>query len=344
MDHVLMRWSGWNVDEQRFDPAASLDEKLRVALQCAVLAPSSHNTQPWRFIVDGDAVIVCADRTRALPVVDPFDRELIISCGAALFNLRVALSRFDLACAITVFPSNADPDVVAHLRIVANGHRDASLAALFPAIGTRVTTREAFTNRPIADTTRRALIDAGVAEGALIAWVDFSAQRERIAALIADADRQQFADPRFRRELASWLHPRRRHDGMPAYAASLPVLLDFATPLLAQAIRTFDLGGGMAAAHHRLVEGSPLFVGIATERDDREAWLAAGAALERLLLTAAGAGLSASYLNQPIEVETLRERLRPLFGIDAEPQLLLRVGRGPAVPHSPRRPLADVVS
>jgi len=75
-----------------------------------VLAPSNHNAQPWRFVVDGTSVLLCADRTRALAVVDPFDRRLIIACGAALFNLRVAIQHFGLRYTITLFPDRFDPD------------------------------------------------------------------------------------------------------------------------------------------------------------------------------------------------------------------------------------------
>jgi hypothetical protein len=63
-----------------------------------------------------------------------------------------------------------------------------------------------------------------------------------------------------------------------------------------------------------------------------------------MLLSAAAEGMTASYLNQPIEVASLRERLRAALDLDAVPQLLIRVGRGRAAPHSPRRPIAEVES
>ncbi|WP_243751313.1 nitroreductase [Paraburkholderia sp. BL10I2N1] len=309
-----------------------------------MLAPSSHNTQPWHFIVDGDAITLCADRLRALSVVDPFDRELIISCGAALFNLRAALSHLGLAYAITLFPSSADPDVLAHLKIVPDGHCDATLAPLFEAIARRVTNRAAFSSEPVSPDVQQRLREAGMAEGADVICIDAVGERERIAELIAEADLVQFHDPRFRRELASWIHSSRREDGMPALSAGLHVLQDVAAPLVALAIRTFDLGDGMAATHRSLVTGSPLFLCLATGVDDAPAWLAVGQALERVLLTAVIEGLSASYLNQPIEVDTLRDRLLATPGLDTMPQLLLRIGRGTPVEHSPRRPLATVMS
>lgn len=342
MDHATQP-SAWEVDDRLFDPATPLDQQLRFALQYAVLAPSNHNTQPWQFIVDGDTVQVCADRLRALAVVDPFDRELLISCGAALFNLRVALCRFGLAYAITLFPSESDPDIVAIVRVSREGHCDAQLTGLFDALTARVTTRAPFVDEPVPASLQQKLIDACDAEGTIASCVDGRAERQAIADLIAEADQTQFADPRFRRELASWIHPLRRDDGMPAYGAAVGGLLDFASPLVTSVVRVFDVGAGAPATHQRLVEGSPLLVGIATHRDDQEAWLAAGQALERMLVVAASEGLTASYLNQPIEVSTLRDQLRKLLHIEAMPQLLLRVGRGPRVSHAPRRPLSAVV-
>uniref|UniRef100_E1T5I6 Nitroreductase domain-containing protein n=1 Tax=Burkholderia sp. (strain CCGE1003) TaxID=640512 RepID=E1T5I6_BURSG len=341
----LQQSAAWAVDEQELASTASTQDKLRFALRYAVLAPSNHNTQPWHFIVDGDSATLCADRLRALPVVDPFDRELMISCGAALLNLRVALSHFGLAYAITLLPSRVDPDVLAQLRIVPDGHCDTALATLFPAICERVTTREIFRDEPLPMGVLQQLVDAAEAEGADAVCISSATMREKVAELVAEADRMQFDDPRFRRELASWIHPRRRDDGMPALSPRMTALLDLAAPLLASVVRTFDLGGGLAAAHHALAEGSPLLVCLATPTDDAPAWLAAGQALERLLLVAANAGVTASYLNQPIEVTSLRERLRTLLVMDSIPQLMLRVGRGErTAAHSPRRPLAAVVS
>ena len=83
---------------------------LDALVQAAALAPSSHNTQPWRFRLDGRTVDVLADRTRALPINDPHDRELTISCGCALFNLRVAAAAVGLEARVDVLPDAADDD------------------------------------------------------------------------------------------------------------------------------------------------------------------------------------------------------------------------------------------
>jgi hypothetical protein len=293
--------------------------------------------------MNGDELLVCADRTRSLPNIDPFDRELIISCGAALLNLRVSFAYFGMPVEITTFPQSSDPDVVARIEFPASGPVLKDLADLFEAITKRATNRGPFIDEDVPAAIVARLKSAAASEGVDARFVQASVQRQRIAALIAEADRCQFDDPRFRRELASWIHPSRSKDGMPAASQGLRTLTDAATPIVAMAIRTFDLGNGVAAAHQELARGSPLLVVLSTPMDNNEGWLSTGFGLQRLLLVAADAGYAMSYLNQPIEVPDLRTELAQELLIDGYPQLLLRAGRGQPVSHSPRRAISDVL-
>jgi len=335
--------NAWSVDPSGFPATGTTADKARFAVRYAILAPSSHNTQPWRFVIIGSELLVCADRTRSLPNIDPFDRELIISCGAALFNLRVTLAYFNVPVEITTFPHSVEPDVVARITFPASGPMLKDLTDLFDAITKRATNRGPFIEEEVPDAVIERLRSAAEWEGVDIGFAWTMNERERVAALIAQADRRQFDDPRFRRELASWIHTSRSNDGMPASSQGFDTLIDVATPIAAMAIRTFDLGNGVAAAHKQLARGSPLLVALSTAMDNNEAWLAAGQALQRMLLVATMANYATSYLNQPIEVSELRASLAAEMRTAPYPQLLLRVGRGSTVPHSPRRPIADVL-
>jgi nitroreductase len=335
--------AAWNVKASEFPATGTTLEKARFAVRYAILAPSSHNTQPWHFVVNGGELSICADRTRSLPNIDPFDRELIMSCGAALFNLRVALAHYNVPVAIATFPYSAEPDVVARVTFPDSGPALKDLSALFDAITKRATNRGPFFAEDVPDAFVERLRLAAEAEGVNVAIVRGPIARARVAALIAEADQRQFDDPRFRREIASWIHSSRSSDGMPALSQGLPALTDFTTKIAAMTIRTFDVGNGVAAAHEQLARGSPLLVALSTPMDNNEAWLTAGQGLQRLLLVATKDGYSASYLNQAIEVSELRGRLASELQMTGYPQLLLRVGRGSAVPHSPRRPIADVL-
>jgi hypothetical protein len=332
----------WHIPAEDFPAGGDPPERLAFLLRYAVLAPSGHTTQPWLFSIDGDTVDLFADRAKALPVVDPEDRELTISCGAALLNLRVALRRFGYrADAYELLPDPADPDLLARVRLVDGEPLTPAEQALFEAIPERRTTRAALEARAVPVDVQRELVDDAAREGA---WLDLLPDESRppIGALIAEADRIQMGDKRFRRELAAWIHPNgsgaRR--GLRGYGFGFGDLMSHAGPLV---IRTFDLSKGQAAKDRELAESSLLGV-LGTRGDSPREWLAAGQAMERVLLRACASGLTASYLNQPAEVEALRPRLAEAIARPSEhPQLVLRFGYGPDVAHAPREPVEQVM-
>jgi hypothetical protein len=169
-------------------------------------------------MIAGSELLLCADRLRSLPIIDPFDRELVISCGAALFNLRVVFSHFRIPVEISTFPQPSDPDVLARLTFPRSSLVLADVGQLFQAIPDRVTNRQSFAEEALPEALIEDMRSAATMEGTEINMVPSSAQRERIASLVTEADLHQFKDPHFRRELANWIHPSRAFDGMPAYS------------------------------------------------------------------------------------------------------------------------------
>ncbi|MGE5130974.1 MAG: Acg family FMN-binding oxidoreductase [Sphingomonadaceae bacterium] len=309
-------------------------ETVRSLVQRAILAPSSHNTQPWRFRATETTIDLLADWTRALPVNDPFDRELVISCGGALMTLRIAVAASGLGARVQVLPDAGDGDCLARVEVTAEPP-DAELEALGPFIEQRRTYRKAFGAQAVAADAMASVTAAAAAEGASLLTLD-DAQRQLAGSLVAEGDRAQWSDPRWRRELAMWMHRRRDGDGL-----SVPAL---AAPIAQAVVRTFDMGNGVAAKDHQLLLGSPWLAVLTTSEDDTAAWLLAGQALQRAMLVGCLHGLQASYLNQPIEVAPLRERLRSALGTPAYPQLLIRWGHPTdAAPAAPRRPVDAVI-
>ncbi len=328
------------IDE--FPLAGTPAAKLRAVLKYAVLAPSGHNTQPWLFRICEDAIVLYADLSRALPVVDPNDRELIMSCGAALFYLRAAIRHFGYEEEVETFPVCSFPELVAKIRLGSERLATAEDHALFAAIPHRRTNRLPFEKRPLPRLILAQLAAAAGREGAWLEVVSEVEGRAELAQLIDQGDRIQMADKRFRRELAAWIHSNlsTRADGMPGYAHGFNALVSELAPVI---LRTFDVGEGRAARDRELALGSPMLAVIGTEHDDLGDWLAAGQALARVLLVAEAQGISASFLNQPVEVPTLRRKLSKLVGRGGLPQLVLRLGYGRQVPATPRRPLEDVL-
>ncbi len=310
-------------------------EAARSLIRLAALAPSSHNTQPWFFRVSDRTIDVWADRTRALPVNDPEDRELAISCGCALLNLRVAAAAQGLATKVELLPADEEPDWLARVSFDGASSAATDLAILGPCIEDRRTCRKRFEPRAVDPEVIGELAQAAAGEGGWLRPLESDESRQRAAMLVAEGDAMQWADARWRRELAAWMHPRRRGDGL-----GVPAL---AVPAAQFVVRTFDMGGGVGAKDRELAEASPVLAVLGVDGDRPRDWLITGQALERVLLAACRRGLQASYLNQPVQVAALRPRLQALAG-RGFPQILLRMGYPSAtVPSAPRRSLDDII-
>ncbi|MBI2687698.1 MAG: nitroreductase family protein [Acidobacteria bacterium] len=312
-----------------------LDNAMVTIIEAAMRAPSSHNTQPWRFRVDDFGVHLYADRTRALPVNDPFDRELTMSCACVLFHIRVAAAAQGIASDVFVLPNPADPDHLATVKLH-RGDYSVTDASLIAAIAARHTYRKAFEPQQIPEATLDKLCAAAAQEGAWLAILSGEQVRHDTAALVAEGDAIHWANPSWRRELAAWMHPRRQGDGL-----TIPWL---AAPFAQMIVRTFDRGDGIGAKDRQIADDSPLLAVLGTTADETEDWMSAGQALARVLLLAAHHDIQASFLNQPVQISELRPKLQSLVGHPGYPQIVLRMGYvAGKLPITPRRPLHEVV-
>jgi len=334
--------AAWDVSPDDFPADGTSEEKLWFAVRYAVLAPSTRNTQPWLFRIHGNVLDLYADPSRALPVVDPDHRELIISCGAALAHLRVAVRYFGYSYQIETFPESSEPDLLARFHLGFKHDTEAGDVLLLNAIPRRRTNRLEFRNEAVPDALLSVLSALAAREGAWLKVVDSEEARYTVADLVAEADRIQWADKPFRRELADWLHPNRSDafDGIPGYAQGPNGLPAYAGPMV---IKTFDLGKGRSSKDWEVALGAPALTVLGTDTDTPLDWLQTGQALGALLLRARVEDVWASFLNQPIELSELRPRLAEVIKPGSCPQIILRLGFSNEVKPTPRRPVQDVI-
>ena len=331
----------WSISPSDYPRWGTDADQLAFAARYATLAPSSHNAQPWRFYVRREWIQLVADRTRALPVCDPDDRELVMGCGAALFQLRLAIEHFGRTARVHRLPDPDDRDLLATVGLGAATMPSPDEVRLFDAIPRRHTNRGPFAPVPVPKPAIERLCALAAAHEVRLVPLDGD-DKEALARLIGAANHLQMRDPAFRAELAAWLRANRDDnvDGMPGYAHGLGDVRSRVEPLI---VRNFDAGGGRAARDHELAAGAPLLAVVATHEDAPAAWLAAGEALAHLLLAACADGIAASFLDQPIELPRLRGEVARLLGGELAPQLVLRFGYGADVEPTPRRPLWAVL-
>jgi hypothetical protein len=315
--------------------------EVRAAVAAASRAPSVHNTQPWRFSWDGSAFELAADTGRGLTAVDPDGRELLISCGAALYSLRLAVRKLGHEPIVTLFPTG-DPRLIARVEVdPLTQPADTAERRLFAAVNRRHTHRGAFEERPLAPELAVALQRAAAEEGAQLHYVTDPGQRMRVLHLGRAADRQLSNDPAVREELERWTprEDQHRRDGVPAtaYASDRPPAGH--DDLV---IRDFDLDRGVGRLEESEQRPGAVAV-LLTDRDVAEAWVSAGQALQRVLVTAADQWAFAALHSQVTEVPNLRLELQRELCTQGIPQLVMRLGYAGRAASTPRRPVDDIL-
>ncbi|WP_030166355.1 Acg family FMN-binding oxidoreductase [Spirillospora albida] len=323
---------------------------LHEAVADAVWAPSVYNTQPWRFGVHEARISVRADADRRLAVADPDGREMLISCGAALYNLRLALRALGHEAAVNLLPDPDRPHLLADVEVGPGETPDEYTRRLHAQIRHRRSHRGGFRPVPVQAPVLSAIRYEAEQEGARLVLAADAHVQGALAALNNAAQHIQAASPEYEEELVRWAPApgSRRLDGVQqgAYPQRVPhTEPDFSA-------RDFARGHGWGigppdpeAAYGSDSPSVGTVMLLVTDGDAPADWLRAGQALQRSLLRAAEHGLAAAYNTQALQIPDLRGFIRLHFCGNAHPQLLLRFG----VPDtenltSVRRPVEEVLT
>lgn len=307
-------------------------------VRAAARAPSVHNTQPWLFRRHADAVELYCDERRRLRV-DAAGREMLISCGAALYGLRLAVRSLGYDPLTELLPAASGSTLLARVRLSAGMPMTAREEALLAAMSHRHTHRGEFAPDPLPDGLLPALQHDAVAEGAELVLLRDGIDWLRLASITDSAGRKLDRDPCAQADVMQWSRgSATAHDGVPgrAYAASP----DGGPGRLRQ--RDWDQGRGEGQLS---TNGVPAVTAVLlTRRDDRGEWLRAGQALHRLLLRAATKWVFASLHSQPLEAEPVRQLIASRLELTGHPQMILQLGIARSTAVTGRRPPSDVLS
>jgi nitroreductase len=321
------------------------DEVAAYVVATAVWAPSVHNTQPWRFAADGAGIAVRADAGRKLAASDAGGREMMISCGAALFTAKLALRSLGYVPETRMLPEPADPLLVARLRWRRQAPPTAREQRLFEQVTRRRTHRGGFEPVPPPPGLIEALRQDAAGHGAALRVARTDQARDVLAAIAGMADRVERLDSEYVRELAAWAPPpgSARLDGVSASA--YPASPEVTSPYFPG--RDFAQGHGWglrSPARISAVRSAGVVCVLTTPEDGPAAWVNAGQALQHVLLASTECGVAAALHSQPVEVGWLREVIRAELGDGSYPHLVMRLGTVIQDEISVRRPVSSVLT
>ena len=325
----------WRPVEDRFESSSVRRELVRHA----TLAPSSHNTQCWRFRIEERVIAILPDLTRRCPAVDPDDHHLFVSLGCAAENLIQSARangfsgepRFDAAASgITVALEPARPVV----------------SPLFRAIPERQSTRSPFDGQPLTRDELQMLEEAGAGNGVRVVLLTGKPEMEKILEFVVEGNAAQMRDPAFVDELKAWIRFNRAEavrtgDGLFSGATGSPTMPRWLGSRIFGMVFKEKTENDKYAKHLRSSSGVAVFV---SEADDSAHWVEAGRCFERFALQSAVLGIRNAMINQPVEVAALRRRFAAHLGIGTgRTDLVVRFGRGPKMLRSLRRPVEAVL-
>ena len=312
---------------------------LRELVRYATLAANSHNTQPWRFALDGSTIVIQPDLSRRTPAVDPDDHHLWVSLGCAAENLVLAAAAFG---------RRAEIEFDARTRLL-RAYLEPMAAVrspLFSAIPQRQCTRAEYDGQPLPPAELRALgSSASGPDVRALLLVDRS-RIDSVADFVIQGNTAQMRDAAFVRELKQWIRFGQREalatrDGLFSRSSGNPAVPRWLGSMLFRLFFTEKAENDRYARQLRSSAGVMVFVG----RSPRPAhWIEVGRAYQRFALLATSLGIRNAFINQPVEVPSLREQFAQWLGIDeARPDLVVRFGRGPLMPPSLRRPIDAII-
>lgn len=312
MTHYDLTTDVWRIDAEDYPADESLSERAKFLLKYAILAPSSHNSQPWEFVIDGGQIKIFANEDRWLEVADHDKRELYISLGCAIENLCLAAERFDLDIDIE-YHNNTLP-VVVTLQPASEPPSDRR-PALFDNITDRITNHNLFRDEPLGDSIRDALRDCVEEADVTLEIIGDSERKASVSELQAEADRLQMENPEYRKELGHWI-------GIGALGDS------WLKARVGQAVVSYlDIGDREAEKNSKLIQSAPVVGVLMTDSDTPSARIRAGQVFERMALTATSNSVAVHPMSQILEHPDLRAELTSLLDKgDTLPQHLFRLG------------------
>lgn len=329
---MKINYAAWQINPQNFHKQQTITDQISFLVGFAILAPSSHNSQPWKFKIENNSLYVLAEPERKLPVADPNERLMHIAMGCAIENICIAAHYYGLKPEVAYFPEDgpgAAARFVFHASDSPPSHDEHHLIFSIPK---RRTNRSAYADRLPPEPLLKHFNNFS-GDDIRIDIVTDKTHKDKIADILIAFREKLFSNAAFRKELAGYKRNNFTNSGlgMPGFTMGLNNIVSLVAPFI---IRYFNVMRFIKQNELRLLkEETPAFVIISTKNNTKRDWLNAGRLFERMILEAEQEGVQTAVSAIPTGTDALQRAVgTPYF-----PQIFFRIGYSNNRPgHSPR--------
>lgn len=328
----------WNIKKEGFPQNGSLQDKIKFVLSYAILAPSTHNSQPWLINIGYNSCRIYYDKKLNILEADPRGRDLYISMGCFVENLVIAASFFGIFKDLRIM---LDDNFIAEVYFQEKGDRNMDLSYLVDIIPRRVNARGLFNSEKLPESIPAEMMSLKK-DGRI--RTDFIINKEKIgqlAVLTVEGLRYAYKRPTFRKEMSGWMQNSLsgKKTGLPGYSLRMPFILSFFIPTL---IRFFDIGPLLAKLNYRSMVSAPFVCIFSSEESDPSIWFETGRMAQRFMLHLNSKDIRTSIFVASIEMGDIYKKVQEVVGISLTPQFLFCAGYMKDVQiHSPRQDLEE---
>ena len=315
------------INRNLFFEQKKMEEKIRFLLQYAILAPSTHNSQPWLFKIESNSCKIYADRSVNIKEADPLGRDLYISLGCLLENLIIAAKYFNIYDKV-VYRLDEEKDLVVEVLFKDNNDKtniDKNSEKIFNAILKRFNARGEFQKEKINDDILKKISELNDFNDLKIDFIVGQEKIKKLAKLTADGLKIAYSNPEFRKEMSQWINNNfsSKRIGIPGYSLRMPAFISFIFPTL---VRFFNIGRKLGWLNYKSMTSAPLVCLISAKDNSSLLWLKTGRLAERLMLEFNSLGVKTSVFVASLEMGELYKDVQKVVGTDYIPQFLFCAG------------------
>lgn len=327
-------YSAWYISEKSFDYDWSINKKLKFLLKYGILAPSTHNTQPWVLNVSTETITITPNYQLKLKEADPMNRGMYISLGCCLANIEIAAAYFNIPFRTVITENSQGASITITSKKTGKQFKHVDLFHFIPS---RFSDKKEYNSDHISESDMKVLTNTCSDTTSPLLISNFTS---KLSKLYYKAAGEMAQKQPFRNELSSWLRPNNTllDDGMPGTIADVPMLISYIAPIFLRLSSKIAMVQVQKDAKKLI--NSPHAAVIVSKSDTYTDWILAGKTYQLVALKARSLGISTTPMAALIENPKYRKKTAKIFGTKNDPQMFFRLGYSDnRQVFTPRRPL-----